>query len=79
MGRAQVAGVLEKILGAEDLQVEHSERAWRALHLYGKGKADYADYLVGLCGREGKAGATYTFDRKTANCPLFQILPVGDR
>jgi len=40
--------------------VERSELAWQALNHYEKGKADYADCLIGLCGRNEKAEATFT-------------------
>ena len=74
--RTPIAGVVRRILSAEDLQVERSELAWQALGLYEKGKADFADYAIGLSGRNAKAEATYTFDRRTANCPLFKVLAV---
>jgi hypothetical protein len=30
--------------------------------------------LIGLCGREEKAEATLTFDRRAASCPLFRMV-----
>jgi predicted nucleic-acid-binding protein len=72
--RASIAGVLRRILSADDLHVEHSELAWQSLNLYEEGEADFADYLIGLCGRAQKAEITYTFDRRAAKSPLFRIL-----
>jgi len=72
--RDQVAGILRKVLGAEDLRVERSDLAWQALNRYEVGPADYADYVIGLCGREEKAEATWTFDRRAAGSPLFKVL-----
>jgi len=72
--RSLVAGVVRKMLSASDLQVERSELAWRALHYYEKGKGDLADYLIGLCGQEMGAEVTFTFDRRTSDCGLFEII-----
>jgi predicted nucleic-acid-binding protein len=72
--RSQIAAVLRKMLSADDLRVERSELAWQALNLYDDGSADFADYLIGLCGREQKAEATLTFDRRAASCPLFRMV-----
>ncbi|MFZ5472200.1 MAG: PIN domain-containing protein [Myxococcota bacterium] len=72
--RAEISGLIRRILSAEDLHVERSELAWRALNLYEEGKADFADYVIGFCNQEEKAVATYTFDRRTRGCELFRLL-----
>lgn len=72
--RPDIVGVLRKILGASDLQVEQSDLAWQALGLYESGKADFADYVIGLCNRMGQADVTYTFDRRTVDSDLFKLL-----
>jgi len=72
--RDQVTEILRKVLGSEDLRVERSELAWQALNRYEVGPADFADYMIGLCGREEKAEATWTFDRRTAGSTLFKVL-----
>lgn len=72
--RPTVAGVLRRLLSAEDLRVEHSELAFQALSLYEKGSADFADYLIGLSQREQGVEVTFTFDRRAADCRLFQLV-----
>ena len=72
--RPDIARVLRGILAADDLSVERSELAWQALNEYERRAADFADYLIALCGREQKAEATWTFDVRTADCPLFRVL-----
>jgi len=72
--RSQIAGVLRRLLSADELQAERSELAWRGLGYYEKGRADYADYLIGLSCREEEASATVTFDRRTSDCDLFRVL-----
>lgn len=72
--RHQIALVLRRLLAAQDLAIERSELAWQALNLYEEGTADYSDYVIGLCGRQEKAEATCTFDRRAAKSPLFRLL-----
>lgn len=72
--RSAIAGLLRRMLSAEDLQTERSELAWQALNLYAEGKADFADYLIGFCNKDEGAQATYTFDRRAKGCGLFQVL-----
>jgi predicted nucleic-acid-binding protein len=72
--RVSIAGVLRRLLAADDLRPERSELAWKALNGYEGGKADFADYVIGWCGREAKAGTTCTFDRRTAGSDLFRLL-----
>ncbi len=71
--RATIAGVLRQLLSLEDLHVERSELAWLALNLYGKGKADFPDYVIGLSHRDQGARVTCTFDRRTSGCELFEL------
>ena len=73
-GRPDIAGVLRRILSADDLQVEHSELAWQALNLYEQEKADFSDYVIGLANRERKAETTYTFERRAAGSVLFTVV-----
>jgi predicted nucleic-acid-binding protein len=72
--RGTIAGVLRRLLSAEDLLVDRSELAWQALHLYQSGKADFADYLIGLSHRDQGAGVTCTFDRRTSGCHVFELI-----
>jgi predicted nucleic-acid-binding protein len=73
-GRDTIAGVLRGLLAADDLRVESSELAWQALGLYEKGRADFADYVIGLSHRGLGAESTFTFDRRTSDCKLFRVL-----
>ncbi len=69
-----IAAVLRQLLSAEDLRIERSELAWQALNLREKGKADFADYVIGLSHREQGAEVTYTLDRRASGCELFKLL-----
>ena len=72
--RRKIAGVVRGLLGAEDLRAERADLAWRALNEFEAGKADFADYVIGLCGSEEKASTTATFDRRAAGSDLFTVI-----
>jgi predicted nucleic-acid-binding protein len=55
--------------------VDDAELAWRAIRLYDQGKADFADYLIGLSNQRENAVVTYTFDLKAAESDLFKMVP----
>jgi predicted nucleic-acid-binding protein len=73
-GRGEVAGVLRSLLGAQEVHVERSDLAWQALNGYEDGSAGFADFVIGLCGREEGAESTWTFDRKAAGTGLFTVI-----
>ena len=72
--RAEVAGVLRSLLGAQEVRVERSDLAWQALNGYEDGSAGFADFVIGLCGRQEGAEFTWTFDRKAAGTGLFTVI-----
>lgn len=72
--RSMISSVLRRLLSVEDLRVERSDMAWLALNLYEKGKADLADYIIGLSHRDEGAQMTYTFDRRATDCELFKLI-----
>ncbi len=74
--RDMVGRVIARILSVQELQVEDAESAWRAVRLFEQGKADFADYLIGISNRENKAEVTYTFDGKAAESDLFKMVPI---
>ena len=74
--RAMVGRVIRRILAVQELQAEKPELAWQAVRLFEQGRADFADFLIGLSNRENKAEVTYTFDTKAVESDLFQILKI---
>jgi len=73
--RDMVGRVIRRMLSVQELRVENAELAWRAVRLFEQGKADFADYLIGVSNRESKADVTYTFDRRAIESDLFKIVP----
>ena len=74
-GHDMVGRVIRRALSVQELKVENAELAWRALRLFEQGKADFADYLIGVSNRESKVDATYTFDKRAVESDLFKIIP----
>ena len=71
---AERARLLRRLLAVDDLRIESSELAWQAVGLYEKGKADFADYVIGLSHSAQGAEITYTFDRQASHCKLFKLV-----
>jgi predicted nucleic-acid-binding protein len=74
--RQMVAGVVRRILSVQEFRVDGAESAWRAVKLFEQGKADFADYLIGLSNNDEKAEGTYTFDRTAGESGLFKMVPM---
>jgi predicted nucleic-acid-binding protein len=72
--RATVAGVVRGILSAAELEIESSETAWQALRAFERGKADFADYVIGACNRAHHVSTTYTFDAMAAAHSDFSLV-----
>jgi predicted nucleic-acid-binding protein len=69
-----IENVLQQLLITTELHVQENNSVWRALHEYKKGKADFADYLVGVINREHNGDMTVTFDRKASKINHFYLL-----
>jgi predicted nucleic-acid-binding protein len=58
----QVAQALEVILRSKQLLVERADQVMRALRVFGKGKADFADFLIERAASGAGCAQTLTFD-----------------
>ena len=74
--RQLVARVVRRILSVQEFRVDGAESAWRAISLFEQGKADFADYLIGLSNHDEKAEVTFTFDRTAGESGLFKMVPM---
>ncbi len=72
--RSVVGEVLEKILLTRQLEVEDREGVWRALGRFRKGRADFADYLLGERNSALGCPRTATFDRALEGEEGFVLL-----
>jgi predicted nucleic-acid-binding protein len=73
--RAQVAAVIEGLLGAEQVIVEDAELVWLAVADFKTGKADFADCLIGRKNLQLGCDATATFDGRLKGIAGFDLLP----
>lgn len=72
--RAQIAGTLAHLLRSRELKVQGSELAWAAWRRYEKGKADFADELIGAINIAEGCEATWTFDKAAGAAAGFKLL-----
>jgi predicted nucleic-acid-binding protein len=72
--RADVASVLDALCRATDFRVEATEVVRLAIIRFAAGRADFADYLVGLINQAATCLATLTFDRHAAEFEHFWAL-----
>jgi predicted nucleic-acid-binding protein len=72
--RDRLADIVTTLLEVESVVVESAESVWRALAVFRKGKADFADCLIArLCAAQG-CEATWTFDKAAARDGGMKLL-----
>jgi len=69
-----IVPVLEKLFRTSQLKIEDVQAVWTAFRLYQKGKADFADCLLGATNRIGGCEWTVTFDQPASKLEGFQLL-----
>jgi predicted nucleic-acid-binding protein len=69
--RAEIAGVLTRLLHSRHLVFTAAEKLARALEAYGRGKAQFADYLIREDARATGCTAVATFDGGLLEEPGF--------
>lgn len=72
--KQEIAIVIERILGADALLVEHEAEVATALTALWEGRGSFADALVGAINAKVGCSRTVTFDRKALRLPGFELL-----
>jgi len=72
--RAQICGILERILRAKPLAVERTDVAWQATRLFAGSRADFADCMIERAGHANSCEYTLTFDRLAAKDAGMRML-----
>lgn len=72
--RQEIAIVIERILGADALLVEHEAEVATALTAVWEGRGSFADALIGAINAQAGCSRTVTFDRKALRLPGFELL-----
>ena len=68
--RAEIAGIVRRILSIRQLIVEEAETAWKALRLFETSKADFADCLVAQVATAAGCSTVMTFDKAAAKAGM---------
>jgi predicted nucleic-acid-binding protein len=69
-----IVTVLEKLLRTSQLKIEDVQAAWTAFRMYQKGKADFADCLMGATNRLGGCETTVSFDQAASRLEGFRVI-----
>ena len=69
----KVISIVRKLLLASNIDVQHSDCAWRALREYKRGDADFSDYLIAQMNPDCGSSYTLTFDRAAAKSSLHKM------
>jgi predicted nucleic-acid-binding protein len=69
-----IVAVLEKLLRTSQLKVEDVQAAWTAFRMYQKGKADFADCLMGTTNRLEGCETTVTLDQAASKLEGFRVI-----
>lgn len=64
--KPEIVSILEKLLRTQELIVENAETAIKAVNLFSKSKADFADCLIERSANSAGCIYTVTFDDKSA-------------
>ncbi len=63
LDRVQIVSVLEGLLRTKEIVVERADMVWKALRLFQRGNADFADCLIERSAASAGCSWTVTFDR----------------
>jgi predicted nucleic-acid-binding protein len=72
--KAEIVRVLETLLQTRELVVEQGQLVADALRRFSDGDADFADYLIQLCGQAAGCAHTFTFDQSAASAAGMRLL-----
>ncbi len=72
--RAQIAGVMDRILENRGLRIEHAGLVAAALRMYRSAAASFSDALLSEINLAAGCESTLTFDRKAARSDGFTLV-----
>lgn len=72
--RKEICEVLEALLRTNELVVAEADTVWKALRMYGEGKADFADCLIERSSNAAGCDHTATFDRGAAKACGMKLI-----
>jgi predicted nucleic-acid-binding protein len=72
--KEEVVSILEKLLRVRTLKVENAEIVLRALHVYSRSNADFADCVIERSAADANCMHTTTFDSKAAKSAGMRLI-----
>ena len=77
--REKLVEVIEALLKADNLELEHRDLVWNAKEDFRNGNADFSDYLIARIGKAQGASTTLSFDRNALKSKDLFSDPTGWR
>lgn len=74
VSKADLLTTLDRLMATAQLQIGDKDVVRAAIDAYRKGRADFADYVIGAGNLEAGCTNTATFDRRLREHGAFQIL-----
>ena len=71
---SEIATHLEHLLAADSLEVQNEQQVFEAAFALKRGTGEFEDALIGALNAWAGCSHTWTFDRKTARLPYFQVM-----
>lgn len=72
--KPEIIAILETLLRTQELVVENAETAIKALHVFAKSKADFADCLIERSANKAGCKHTVTFDGNAAKTAGMRLV-----
>jgi predicted nucleic-acid-binding protein len=70
----QIASHIEQLLAADSLEVQNEQQVFEAAFALKRGTGEFEDALIGALNTWAGCSRTWTFDRRAARLPHFQVL-----
>jgi predicted nucleic-acid-binding protein len=74
IGRGDMAGIIERLLLAQEVVIEQAPIVWRAVRVYRSSQADFADCLMERIGDAAGCEYTVTYDQAAAQTAGMRLL-----
>ena len=72
--KGEIVTTLDRMLATQQFEITDKDRIREALDAYRTGRADFADYLIGVANRHAGCAETVTFDRQLRGAAGFRVL-----
>lgn len=73
VSKADLLITLDRLMDAAQIQIGDKDVVRAAIDAYRKGRADFADYVIGVRHLDSGCARTATFDRRLRDNPAFQV------